>query len=163
VCGTEWQGRRIRKEKPKRLAKKKAIGNFFRKKATIRILTLIILVVIAVPAVVTPIARRVQYHREYNGTLVIYSAIIMPEDQDHDSLEVLFGAESGKVSVEEISFYSLSKDWLYGEYYMTFELERNELKVRTFIVDKYNVPPLTDGFSLLIINKYQQLWISYRF
>lgn len=163
VCGTELQRGRIRKEKPEQLAKKKPFRNFFRKKATIRILTLTILVGIAVPAVVTPIAHRVQYHREYNGTLVIYSAIIIPDDQDHDSLEVVFGVESGKVSVEEILFYSLTKDWHYGTYHRTYELERYELKVQTFSVDKYNVPPLTDGFSLLIINKYTQQWISYRF
>ena len=163
MCGTELRRGRIRKKKPEQLAKKKSLRNFFRKKATISILTLIILVFIAVPAVVKPIATRVQYYREYNGTLVIYSTIIVPDDQDHDSLEVVFGVENGKVSIEEILFYSLSKDWHYGTYTQSYKLERNDVKVLTFHVDKYNVPPLTDGFSLLIIDKYQQQWISHHF
>jgi len=163
VCGTEWRRGRIRKEKSEQLAKKKSFRNFFRKKATIRILTLTIFVVIAVSAIVTPITHRVQYNREYNGTLLIYDVNIWSEDQDHDSLEVVFGVGNGKVSVDEIQFYSLSRDWHYGTYHWPFELEGYETKVRTFSVDKYNVPPLTDGFSLLIIKKYTQRWISYRF
>jgi len=130
---------------------------------TIRILTLTIFVVIAVPAIVTPITHRVQYIREYNGTLIIFDVNIWSEDQDHDSLEVVFGVGNGKVSVDEIQIYSISRDWHYGTHHWSFELERYETKVRTFSVDKYNVPPLTDGFSLKITHKFKVQWITYLF
>jgi len=158
VCGSEILSERKRKQTDQS-ENLKPIGKVFRKKLTISILVVFILVSITVPSVYIPLARRAQFPGDINLiTITTYT-----ENLEEDQLTLIMEAVNGIVSIEKIHLYSLDREVSYQSMWIMQEYAWGAYILKTFMLQKDLLAEMNDGLSVLIDYRYGNQWFTFYF
>lgn len=140
-------------------SKKEEAKKIFKRKTTRIISVVFIFLVIAIPAIVTPLARRAQYQ----GIFSIVDVNIIDQGTSEDLIELTLQVIGGKVRVEQLHLFSLDELTRYFSAHEHFVFEEEEILERTYIIHKDQLPPLDVGFRLHIEYRYNEQWLTFLF
>ncbi len=158
VCGSEVLSDRKRKAID-RSEKLKPKGKGFRKKLTISILAVFILVSITVPSVYIPLARRAQYP----GKIELLTITTYTDNLEEDQLTLIMETVEGIVNIEKIHLHSLDREVRYQSMMVKQEYAWGAQIIRTFMLQKDILAKMNYGLSVLIDYRYGNQWLTFYF